>query len=65
MHEAKSLEKTLELEKIEGRRRRGQQRMGWMDGITESMDMNLGPTATTKGAILHSSCEGKLGIALE
>ena len=37
-----SLEKTLMLEKIEGRKRRGQQRMTWLDGITDSMDMNLG-----------------------
>ena len=36
-----SLEKTLMLGKIEGRRRRGQQRMRWLDGITDSMDMNL------------------------
>ena len=36
-----SLEKTLMLGKIEGRRRRGQQRMGWLDGITDAMDMNL------------------------
>ena len=35
------LEKTLMLGKIEGRRRRGQKRMGWLDGITDSMDMNL------------------------
>jgi len=35
------LEKTLMLGKIEGRRRRGQQRMRWLDGITDSMDMNL------------------------
>ena len=35
------MEKTLMLEKIEGRRRRGQQRMRWLDGITDSMDMNL------------------------
>ena len=38
---ADSLGKTLMLGKIEGRRRRGQQRMGWLDGITESMDMSL------------------------
>ena len=35
------MEKTLRLEKIEGRRRRGQQRMRWLDGITDLMDMNL------------------------
>ena len=38
---AHSLEKTLMLGKIEGRRRRGRQRMKWLDGITDSMDMNL------------------------
>ena len=37
-----SLEKSLILEKIEGRRRRGRQRMSWLDGITNAMNMNLG-----------------------
>ena len=42
MRRADSLEKTLMLGKIESRRRRGQQRMRWLDGITDSMDMGLG-----------------------
>ena len=41
MRKGDSLEKTLMLGKIEGGRRRGQQRMRWLDGITDSMDMNL------------------------
>ena len=41
MRREDSLEKTLMLGKIEGRRRRGSQRMRWLDGITDSMDMNL------------------------
>ena len=42
MRRVDSLEKTLMLGKIEGRRRRGRQRMKWLDGITDSMDMGLG-----------------------
>ena len=42
MRTADSLEKTLMLRKIEGRRRRGRQRMRWLDGITDSMDMSVG-----------------------
>ena len=42
MQRADSLEKTLMLGKTEGRRRRGQQRMRWLDGITDSMDMSSG-----------------------
>ena len=42
MRRADSFEKTLMLGKIEGRRRRGQQRMRWLDGITNTVDMGLG-----------------------
>ena len=42
MQRADSFEKTLMLGKIEGRRRRGQQRMRWLDGMTDSIDMSLG-----------------------
>ena len=41
MQRTESLEKTLTLGKIEGRKRRGQQRMRWLDGLTDSMDMSL------------------------
>ena len=42
MQRTESMEKTLMLGKIEGRKRRGKQRMRWLDGITDSMDMGLG-----------------------
>ena len=42
MQRTDSMEKTLMLRKIEGRRRRGQQKIRWLDGITDSMDMGLG-----------------------
>ena len=42
MQKADSFEKTLMLGRIQGRRRRGQQRIRWLDGITKSMDMSLG-----------------------
>ena len=42
MRRADSFEKTLMLGKVEGRRKRGQQRMRWLDGITDSMDIGLG-----------------------
>ena len=42
IHSAISLEKTLNSGKLEGRRKRGQQRIRWLDGITDAMDMNLG-----------------------
>ena len=49
MQRADSFEKTLMLGKIEGRRRRGQQRMRWLDGISDSIDMGLGGLRNRNG----------------
>ena len=57
---AQSLEKTLMLGKIEGRRRRGRQRMRWLDGIMDSMDMNLGkcPEMVKDRVAWHAAIHG-------
>ena len=60
MQKAKSLEKTLMLGKIEDNRRRGQQRMRWLDSITDSVDMNLGKLQeiATDREVWHATVHG-------
>ena len=57
MRTADSLEKPLQLGKIDGRRRRGRQRLRWLDGITEAMDMNLGKGTGRPGVLQSMSLQ--------
>ena len=61
--ESYSFEKTLMLGKIEGRRKRGQQRMGWLDGITDTMDMGLGGLWEAWRAAVHGVAKSRTWLS--
>ena len=66
MRRADSLEKTLMLGKIEGRRRRGRQRMRWLDGLIHSMNINLSKLRKDRGtwcAAVHGVTESWIGLS--